>query len=123
LAPSSPDEHSPNKKIPVVYSARFSAIRLLPGLIGQQVARLAPKRRAQGVERREADGTGLAGLEHREIGQCDPDLLGEIGQRHAPLIEQVVELDGHAITQSPQFRRAWLRLARTAAPVRRATAS
>src|ERR1700722_19339172 len=61
--------------------------------VGQYVAGLAIQRRTDGGEGGKADRLGLAGLEDREIGQGDVHLLGQLGQGHAPGIEQVVELD------------------------------
>src|SRR4030095_1660499 len=45
-------------------------------------------------ERREANRARLAGLEDREVGQRDSNPVRELGQRHPPIVEYVVELDG-----------------------------
>ena len=51
------------------------------------------KRRADRIERREADRPRFAGLQDREVGKRDADPFGELGQRHAPIVQHVVELD------------------------------
>ena len=72
-------------------------LRLKP----ENVARLARERLANRVERREADRTRLAGLEDREVGQRHSDPVCELGQRHPPIVEQVVELDGDSHSHRP----------------------
>ena len=59
----------------------------------EQVARLALQCRADGVEGGEADGAGLSCFENRQVGERDSDSLGQLGQRHATLVEQVVQFD------------------------------
>src|SRR5689334_21328812 len=44
-----------------------------------------------GVEGRETDRARLAGLEHREIRERDPDPLGELREREAPLVQHVIQ--------------------------------
>ena len=84
------------------------------GSNSQEVARLAVQRLADRFERREADGAGLAGLEDRQIGERDVDLLGELGQCHPPVVEQIVELDGDGhVTPSLRGLRASACLRRT----------
>ena len=65
-------------------------VRLNP----QNVARLARERPADRIERRKADRARLAGFEDREVGQGHSDLIREFGQRHPPIVKQVVKLDG-----------------------------
>src|SRR3954469_22770648 len=85
----------------------------------QDVAGLAAERGADRLERREPDGAGLAGLEDREVGQRDVDARGQLGQGHAPVVEEVVELDGDRhVTPSLRGLRASVRLRRTRAPGR-----
>src|SRR5690606_28190736 len=76
-----------------------SLVRRLGGarLPGQQIAGLAVQFAAQGVQRREADGPRLAGLEDRQIGQGHAHAIGQLGQRHAPFEQDAVKLDadGH----------------------------
>ena len=60
----------------------------------ENVARLARERLADRIERREANRARLAGLEDREVGQRHSDPIRELGQRHPPIVEYVVELDG-----------------------------
>src|SRR4249919_479090 len=76
------------------------------GLIFDQVAGLAAQRLADRFQRREADGAGLAGLEDRQVGERDVDLLGQLSQRHPPLVKQLVELDQdrHQIVPSRSSR-------------------
>ena len=57
----------------------------------EDIARLAPERLANGIERREPNRSGLSGLEHRKIGECDSDLFRKIGERHSTLMQHVVE--------------------------------
>ena len=45
------------------------------------------------LEGGEADRLGLAGLEDRQIGEGEVDALGELGQRHALVVQPVVEGD------------------------------
>src|SRR5438105_3144995 len=72
----------------------------------EQVAGLAGEDAANRFERREANRARLTGLEDRQIGKRDIDLLGELGQSHPPVVEQVVELDGdrHQIVPSRSSR-------------------
>ena len=66
----------------------------------EQLAWLAFQRRADGFERGEPDCACLAGFQDRQIRECDADLLGEIGKRHATRVQDIVELhdDGHGQT-------------------------
>src|SRR5205809_549211 len=81
----------------------FCLLRLKP----ENVARLAREGLADRIERREADRARLAGLEDREVGQRHSDPIREPGQRHPPIVEQVVELDGDRhVTPSLRGRRA-----------------
>src|SRR6185295_7028941 len=59
----------------------------------EDVAGLTAQDAADRLEGREADRARLPGLEDREVGERDVDPLGERGQRHPPLVEQLVELD------------------------------
>src|SRR5688572_14541198 len=61
------------------------------GIEGEQVAGLALERRADRLERGEADRLRLAGLQHRQVGDRDVDARGELGQRHAPRVQLFVE--------------------------------
>ena len=70
-------------------SRAFCLLRLKP----ENVARLARKRDADRIECREADRARLAGLEDREVGQRNADPIREVGQRHPPIVKQVVKLD------------------------------
>src|SRR3954449_415160 len=63
------------------------------GLEFEQVAGLAAEHSADRLQRREADRARLAGLEDREVGEGDVDLLGKFRQRHPPLVKKLVELD------------------------------
>ena len=71
-------------------SLGFCLLRLKP----ENVARLARERLADRLERRETDRARLAGLEDRKVGQRHADSIGELGQGHASIMEQVVEFDG-----------------------------
>ena len=77
------------RRVPTAVSRLFPA-----GLEFEQVAGLAAEHLADRLQRREADGAGLAGLEDRQVGERDVDLLGELGQRHPPVVKQVVEFHG-----------------------------
>lgn len=59
----------------------------------EQVTRLALQCRADGVECGEADGAGVSCFENRQVGERDSDSLGQLGQRHATLMEHVVQFD------------------------------
>src|SRR5215212_11576132 len=58
----------------------------LPRLKPENVAGLARERLADRIERREADRARLAGLEDREVSQRHSDSVGELGQRHPPVV-------------------------------------
>src|ERR1700752_84405 len=60
----------------------------------ENVTRLARERLADRIECGEADRARLAGLEDREVGQRHSDPIREFSQRHPPIMEYVVELDG-----------------------------
>jgi hypothetical protein len=61
----------------------------------QQITRLTVKHFADGFQRREADGSCLAGLQDGEICERDVRLLRELSQRHAPLVQQFIQLYSH----------------------------
>src|SRR6185369_13667558 len=62
----------------------------------QDISRLAGERLADRFQRGEADRFGLAGLQDGEVDDRYVDLLAELGQRHAPVVQHIVELDDHA---------------------------
>src|SRR5438270_6715095 len=72
----------------------------------EKIARLAAEHVADCLKRREADGPRLSGLQDGQVGKRDVDALGEFGQRHAPLVQQVVEFDenGHQTVPSRSWR-------------------
>src|SRR5512133_103113 len=72
----------------------------------QEVARLASKHFADCPERREAHGPSLAGLQDGEVSERDVKAFGELIQRHAPVMEQVVKLhdNGHQTVPSRSSR-------------------
>src|ERR1700719_2319098 len=72
----------------------------------QEVARLAGEHFADCPKRREAHSPRFAGLQDRQVGEGDVDALGEFRQRHAPVVQQVVELDenGHQTVPSRSSR-------------------
>src|SRR5690606_32204190 len=57
----------------------------------QQVADLAAERVADRGQGREADGPRAVVLEHREVHDRDADELGQPAERHAALLEELVE--------------------------------
>jgi hypothetical protein len=69
-------------------------------LVGEQVARLAVENFAKSLERAEADGSGPAGLEHREILRGDAHLLSERVESHFAAREHDVQIDdnGHFVS-------------------------
>src|SRR5205085_9072770 len=71
-----------------------------------EVSRLAGEHFADCLKRREADSSRLAGLQDRQVGKRDIDALGESGQGHASVVQQVVELDenGHQTVPSRSSR-------------------
>ena len=77
-----------------------------PLVMGEQIARLALKLAADRIERGKADRLRLAGLQDRQIGERQADPVGQIGQCHAPLVQQLVELDsdGHQTVPSRSSR-------------------
>src|SRR5688572_16914821 len=70
-------------------------VRLIAAFEYEQVARLTVQRFANRRQGGKADRLCLAGLEDGQVGERDPDLLGEVCQCHAPRIEQVIKLDGN----------------------------
>ena len=56
----------------------------------EYVARLAVERLADGVERGEADGTGLARLQYGEVSGGDAHLLGQFARGHLALGQHYV---------------------------------
>src|SRR6266705_1562444 len=59
----------------------------------EEVTWLALQCVANGLERGEADRACLAGFQDRQVGERDSDLLRQLRERHAALVEHVVELD------------------------------
>ena len=57
---------------------------------------------ADGFQRGEADGFGLAGFEHGQILRRDVHAIGEVTQAHFALREEQVEIDddGHRLKPS-----------------------
>ena len=86
-------------------------LRLFPGFrtIFQNVGGLAVEMGANGFERGEADGPGLAGLEDGKILRRDVHGGGQIVQPHFALRENHVQIDddGHKLKRSipvpPEF--------------------
>jgi hypothetical protein len=76
-------EIEPERRPPV-------CVRLKP----QNVARLARERPADRIERRKADRARLTDLEDGKVGQHHSDPIRELGQRHPPIVKEVVKLDG-----------------------------
>ena len=71
----------------------------------QNFAGLAVERFADGLERGETDGLGLAGFEDGQILRRDVHGVGQIVQPHLPLRENHVEIDddGHNyLTANPR---------------------
>ena len=66
-------------------------------VVGEQVAGLAVERVAEGGQRGEADSARAAVLQDREVHHRHVHALGQLGQRHAPLLEQPVEAHGDAV--------------------------
>src|SRR5262245_24153026 len=66
----------------------------------EKTRRLALQGFANCFERREPHGAGLARLEDRQIGERDVNAIGELGERHPPGVEHVVEFhdDWHRYT-------------------------
>ena len=56
----------------------------------QYIARLAVECLADGVERRETDGAGLARLQDREVGGGDTHLVGQFARGHLALGQHYV---------------------------------
>ncbi len=81
-------------------------LRLFPfrrfGTEFQNLARLAFERFADGFERGEADGLGLAGFEDGKILRRDVHAVGQVIQPHFALRENHVEIDddGHKLKPS-----------------------
>jgi hypothetical protein len=65
-----------------------------------EVAGLAVEYLAEGGEGGEADGAGATVLEHREVGDGDPDPVGELGEGRAALIQQPVQGDYPSASRS-----------------------
>jgi hypothetical protein len=60
-------------------------------LHSRQVARLAVEFTAQSLERREADGARLVGLQNRQVRDRDANAVGKLGQGEAAVQQQVIE--------------------------------
>src|SRR5262245_23445047 len=85
----------PRSSVRAPFAGRGRARALAPlGFELEQVAGLARERLADRLERREADRPRLAGLEDREVGEGHADPIGELGERHPAIVQEVVELDG-----------------------------
>ena len=79
-----------------VVMARSSRVRIVMNVlfilvtILEYVARLAVEGFTNGIERREADGTGLARLQYGEVGGGDAHLLGQFARGHLALGQHYV---------------------------------
>src|ERR1700684_2007422 len=80
-----------------------SAVRgWLPGLaaravMAEQVAGLAVERLAKPGQGAEPDRPGVAVLQDGQVDHADADPLGQLGQGHAPVGEELVEVDGDGV--------------------------
>src|ERR1035438_4799947 len=97
----------------------------LPGLaacavMAEQVAGLAVERLAEPCQGAEPDRPGVAVLQDGQVDHADAGPLGEPGQGHAPLGEQLVEVDGNGVVIRDRRRHYTVpsRSARMPAPVR-----
>src|ERR1017187_2541471 len=72
----------------------------------KKVAGLAGEHFTDRRKRGEAHGPRLAGLQDGQVGERDVDVLGEVSQRHAPVVQQVVEFhdNGHQTVPSRSSR-------------------
>ena len=64
---------------------------------GEEVTGLAVQHRAQRAQRAEPHRPGPPVLEHRQVGERDAHPVGEVGQRHAPLGQQLVDVHLHPV--------------------------
>ncbi len=90
--------------------AKRQAARAMPSFV-EQVLCPAPRqanlpagiRAPRTVRRAWKSGSprALPVFEHGKIGERNAHLIGQLGQRHAALVEQIVELDGHAPSHRP----------------------
>jgi hypothetical protein len=75
---------------------------VLPVLAGgavmaEQVAGLAAERLAEPGQGAEPDRPGVAVLQDGQVDHADADPVGELGQGHAPVGEELVEVDGDGV--------------------------
>ena len=73
------------------------ALLLFRRAVFQNVAGLALEMFADGFERGEADGLGLAGFEDGQVLRGDVHAVGQIVEPHFPLGENHVEIDDDAL--------------------------
>src|SRR5450432_1420523 len=98
-----------------VYGSRtpFSVIRGIRFVRGrrecQQVTGLALQCSANGLQRRESYRARLSGFQDRQVGERDPDLFGKLRQRHATVVEHVVQLDDDRHVQTVPSRSSRMR--------------
>src|SRR6516225_11832704 len=96
--PSSP----PKSLLPVARPG--SAVRggLLPGrdacaVVAEQVAGLAVECLAEPGQGAEPDRPGMAVLQDGQVDHADADPFGQLGQGHAPVGEELVEVDDDGV--------------------------
>src|SRR5450755_4120979 len=65
--------------------------------MAEQVAGLAVERLAEPGQGAEPDRPGVAVLQDGQVDHADADPLGELGQGHAPVGEELVEVDGDGV--------------------------
>lgn len=80
-----------------------SLARDVLGLELEKLPRLARERLADRIERREPDGARFTSLEDREVRQGHADPIRELGERHPPIVKEIVEFhDDRHVKPSPR---------------------
>lgn len=87
----------------VAYECRYACLGR--GFDREQVAGLASERVAEPGKGGEADCPGPAVLEYRQIHHGYLSPVGQFGERHAPLREQLVKVTDHAVLSGRGRRR------------------
>jgi 2-methylisocitrate lyase-like PEP mutase family enzyme len=91
-----------------------------PAVVAEQVAGLAVERLAEPCQGAEPDRPGMTVLQDGQVDHADADPFGELGQGHAPVGEELVEVDDDGVVVWGCGRHYTVpsRSARMAAPAR-----
>lgn len=111
--PRAPPHDPPSAGRPVATGPRSIASRVrgstAPWLERQHVPRLALEDGADRRERREPDRPSPPVLQHGQVHHGDADAVGQLGQGHAPLGEDAIEMHGDPVVDTRIGIRSWHR--------------